>query len=276
MKKFPESEYFLIKVFRKVPFARIAFMIILFYIAIYIAAKYILGIEHPSSIEILRFYLGNSLFSIGAMWCSVKVYEQSVNTIDEWINENDILVSKNDIINKLNRVHNFFYGRYQVVIVGSITGVIIRRLVIYFWNMQDSTGNIIIDTITIFLILLLLLVSIDALYCVYAVGLNGIKVKYPFEISNAYRGLASVARTNTIIVSLYLAFYGYAVVFWAYQYNTKVWSYLINILFLVGIIIVFYIVNSGIRHGIAMSKQAILSEIKYDFYRGRQADPRGQ
>lgn len=234
-------------------------------IIIYIIASYrvILGIEHVYIIEIARFYIGNAFFSIFAIGLSVKMYEQSVTTINKWIEENDILNSKEDVINNLNKIHNFFFGRYPFVIIGSIVGIITRKTISFLF-LQKETGNIIIDTITMFLVISLLLISIGVIYCLYAVGSNGIKVKYPYEISNAYRGLASVANKGTIIVSIYLAIFGSAIVVWAYQYSTKIWIYIINILFLIGIFIVFYRINAGIRHGIAKSKQAILFETKHE------------
>jgi len=258
MTQFPESEYFLIKILRKFIFIRL-------FIIIYVIASIIISrIEHPSSIEIIRFYLGNFIFSIFAMWLSVKLYEQNTTTVNKWFERNDFLNSKDEVINKLNRIHNFFFGRCQFVIIASVIVVILRRIVISLLFLQKETGNIVIDTIAIFLIVSLLFTSIGVIYCLYNVSLNGIKVKYLYEISNEYRGLASVANKAIIIVGLYLAFFGSAIVVWAYQYNTKEWSYIINILFLIGIFIVFYSVSAGIRHGIAMSKQAILSEIKHE------------
>jgi hypothetical protein len=91
MTKFPESEYFLIKIFRKFIFIR------LFIIICVIASIIISRIEHPSSIEIIRFYLGNFIFSIFAMWLSVKLYEQNTTTVNKWFERNDFLNSKDEV-----------------------------------------------------------------------------------------------------------------------------------------------------------------------------------
>lgn len=158
--KFPESDHF-----QKVRFRWIIFLIAILYTGIGIYDSYT---KHLPTVEILRFYIGNYIFSIIAMWYSVHIYNKNISSIKKWIDNNDILGSEDEIINKLNKVNNFFFERRYATFL-SILFVIFRILLIYWLNYQDKIGNPVIDTITIFLIFFLFFVVIDVLVCIYKV-----------------------------------------------------------------------------------------------------------
>jgi len=263
MIKFPKSEYYLIKIFYKAPFPMFTWPFLITVINFISSYKVILGLEHVARIEYIRFYLGNTFFSILALLFIVIIYEQNVANINKWIKENDIFGGKDDVINKLNTIHNYFFGRFQFLMAG--TGVIARRTIAYFLIPKIAIlGNIVIDTIAIFLILSFFLTSIGIIFCLYIAGSNGVKVKYPFEIRERYRDLASLAVRNTLIVGIYLALFGSAVVVWAYQYEQYILGAIVDALIIIGIFIVFVIGIAGIQQGIAMSKQNMLSKIKLE------------
>jgi len=100
--------------------------------------------------------------------------------------------------------------------------------------------------------------------CLYITGSNGVKVKYPFDIRNAYRRLASLAVKNTVIVSVYWALYSSAIAVWAYQSKQYILGVIYGVMIITSIFIILVIGITGIRQGIAMSKQAMLSTIKIE------------
>lgn len=145
------------------------------------------------------------------------------------------------------------------------TGVIVRRTVTYFFIPKIAIlGNIVIDTIAIFLILSFFLTSIGVTFCLYITGSNGVKLKYPFEIREAYRDLASLVVRNTLIVGIFLALFGSAVVVWAYQYEQYILGAIVDALIIIDIFIIFVMGIAGIQRGITMSKLNMLSKIRLE------------
>lgn len=170
------------------------------------------------------------------------------------------------MINKLNKIHRSIFGWHQFLL--AIVGVIGRRVIAYFSLPQQqqvvTLGDTVIDTILMFLIFSLLLTFLGIILCLYTTGSNGIKAKYPFEVKNAYKYLASLATRNVAIIGLYLALYDSAVVVWAYQYKQYTSGAIVVILIIISILIAFVIEIAGIQRGIAKSKWAMLSKIKLE------------
>lgn len=191
MTKFPQSEYYLIKILRKVPFPRLTWSCLIAVINLIASYKIILGLEHVARFEFIRFYLGNTFFSILALLLIVILYEHSIETINKWIKEKDILGEKEEIIEKLNASHNYFFGRFQFLVIG--IGIIVRyALAKIIFQETPILGRDVIDTIAMFLILSFFFTCMGVIYCLYNAGLNGVKVKYPFEIREAYKDFASL------------------------------------------------------------------------------------
>jgi len=225
MAKFPASEYYLVRIFRKLPFPFFTWPFLLTIINLIANYKVILGFERVAGIEYIRFYVGNTIFSIIALLLIVIIYEKNVTGINKWIRENDILGEKSDVITELNKIHKYLFGWYQFLVV--VAFVVIRRVLAYFLLQESmipevgvriSIATFVFDVIVVFLVLSLFLTSIGVILCLYITGSNGVKATYSFEIRNAYKDLVSLAVVNVVVIGMYLALYGSAVVVWAYQY----------------------------------------------------------
>jgi len=261
MTKFPESEYYLYKIFRKMPSPMLTWPILIVVINILSSYKIFLGEEYVNTAEFMQYYIGNTLFSILAFWLIVLIYKHNMTSINNWLNKNEILGGRSEAVNKLNLMHNYLFGKLQFLLIGA--AIVIRRLILYFSGFEMlPNGIIIIDSIVAFLILSLIITSVGVIICLYVTGSNGIKVNYPFEIRNAYKDIASAVVTNTLMVGIFSAIYCSAVVFWAYQSERYMLGLIANIFFAISIILIFIVGIMGIQQGIAKSKQSILSKIK--------------
>jgi len=170
MAKFPESEYYLIKIFRKIPVPFFTWPLLILFVFLIASYKVILGFERVDVFEYIRFYIGNAFFSIFAILLIVIIYEKNIREINKWVEENEILVKKSDVINKLNKIHRNLFGWYQFLT--AVAGVIVRRVIAYFSLPQQVSilGNTVIDIITIFLIFSLLLTFLGVILCLYTIG----------------------------------------------------------------------------------------------------------
>ncbi|MCE8424149.1 MAG: hypothetical protein J5U17_00045 [Candidatus Methanoperedens sp.] len=262
MVKYPEPEYYFVKIFHKIPIPFFTWPALILFFYLIASNNIILGFGHKIDFEYIRFYLGNTFFSIIAIVFIVIIYEKNIREINKWVEENDISVQKSDVVNKLNTIHKYFFGWNQFLI--TVSGVLVRKGIIYFLKLQNdyTLGKVIIDTITIFLIISLLLTALGVILCVYTTGSNGIKAKYPFEVQNAYKDLVSLSRRNAVMIGIYLALYCSSVFGWAYQHEQIVLGVIIDVLILISIFIAFIIEIAGIKNGIAESKKIMLSEIK--------------
>lgn len=269
MTKFPQSEYYLIKILRKVPFPMLTWSCLIAVINFIASYKIILGLEHVARFEFIRFYLGNTFFSILALLLIVILYEQSIKTINEWIKEKDILGKKEKIIDKLNASHNYFFGRFQFLLIG--IGIIVRYLLAKIICQETPIlGRDVIDTIAMFLILSFFFTCMGVIYCLYNAGLNGVKVKYPFEIREAYKDFVSLSVNTALKVGIYMGAYSAAIVVWAYQTEQYILGAIIDALIITGIFIVFFVGTAGIQKGIARSKQDMLYKIKLEMDKFQQ------
>jgi hypothetical protein len=261
MVKYPEPEYYFIKLFHKIPIPFFSLSALILFIYLIANINIILG-SRQVNFEFIRFYLGNPFFSIVAIIFIVMIYEKNIREINKWIEENDFLVQKSDVVNKLNTIHKYFFGWNQFLIV--VFGVVVRKVIIISLQLQDeyTLGKVVIDTITLFLIFSLLLTALGVILCLYTTGSNGIKAKYPFEVKNAYKYLVSLSRWNAIMIGLYFALYCSSVFGWAYLHEQIALGVILDVLILTSIFIVFFIEIAGIQDGIAESKRTMLSEIK--------------
>lgn len=76
MAKFPESEYYLIKIFRKIPVPFFTWPLLNLFIYLIVSYRVILGFEHVDVVEYIRFYIGNAFFLIAAIFLIVIIYEK--------------------------------------------------------------------------------------------------------------------------------------------------------------------------------------------------------
>ncbi len=124
MDNFPKSEYYLVKIFRKV---RCPFLVWpLFIIIIFVIGDYL---TYPNfKKDSVLLLIGNAFFSISALFLTVIIYEQNTTAIYKWLNKYKLVCANNDgAIDKLNEIHEYLFNRALLLV--PVLVVLIRRLI---------------------------------------------------------------------------------------------------------------------------------------------------
>ncbi|VVB71734.1 Uncharacterised protein [uncultured archaeon] len=234
----------------------------------------ILIIYFISGIEILSdpkestlfFLMGNIFFSILAVIFNIDFYERNIPETNRWISKNNIIDygkttgNKSNISNRLNKIEKCFFNGYQYI--PALLVVASRRYISEVWlRPKDTAGIIIIDSITTFLVTLLIISYIGIILYMHMAASNGVKAKYSFEISNSYSSLISLSIENTIKTGLFMALFGSAVIIWALFLRDFNLGMIVNVIIAIPVLFIFIIGTRGIQQGISKSRQYALSEL---------------
>lgn len=254
------SNFYFVDLLHKVPFPILFWSCLIIAINFFSSYRVFLGIEPVSTMDYLRFYIGNTICSILSVILIILSYNKSILAVNCWVAKNRFINEGINSERELRLSQNIFF-KHPLFIVIIIVLARIALAQIFISN-TVVLGDIIIDTICIFSISSLVVTLICINFYLYTVASIGIKVEYFFEIRSKYKELEPIITFNTIIVGIYLIIFCFLVAIWSYQYKLYTIGIIINFLIIMTIFAIFILGLVGIHHGIANTKANMADKAK--------------
>jgi len=218
------------------------------------------------------FFVGNTIFSATSLLIIIKSYKMNMHLVNGWTKKYKNISLERIDINYLNKIHFIMFGYPQIFIIFTI--IIARRIVCYFWQIPtigyqfqvpETIGSLIIDTLTIFLVLFIIISFVGYTLFIYVIACKGLKVKSSFKIRIVYKDLFSLAVMNAVYLGIFSTIYGICVLVWGVKHSLLGIGFFINLLIVLPILVSFLLGIYGIQVGMEKTKKNTISDTLENF-----------